>query len=159
MTDNQNRADRALEWFGQGYNCAQAILLAYGEQFGLERELALKLALGLEGGLGRTGEVCGAVSGACLVLGLEAGCREDASGAEGRKLANRRVREFSRRFQKRYGAVACRQLIGSDPGTRSGMLAATARRVFTRRCPEYVTGAAQILEEMLNGESETTREK
>lgn len=147
-----DKIDQSVELFRQGYNCAQAILIAYGEQFGLDRETALRLALGLEGGLGRTGEVCGAVSGACLVLGLEAGEQEDASGPEGRKLARRRVREFTRKFRERYGAVACRQLLGSDLSTHAGMMAARGKRAFSRKCPEYVTAAAEILEEMLDGD-------
>ena len=83
-----------MELFRQGYNCAQALLMAFGDSCGLERDMALKLALGLEGGLGMTGEVCGAANGACLLLGLDTGTREDPSGAKGRKLARKRVREF-----------------------------------------------------------------
>ncbi|MBW7998436.1 MAG: C_GCAxxG_C_C family protein, partial [Candidatus Glassbacteria bacterium] len=148
-----DRIEQSVELFRQGYNCAQAILLVYGGRYGLDRETALRLALGLEGGLGRTGEVCGAVNGACLVLGLEAGGQEDASGAEGRKLARKRVREFSRKFRERHGAVACRQLLGTDLGTHAGMMAARGKRVFSRRCPEFVAAAAQILEEMLDRKS------
>ena len=88
------------------------------ESFGLEPEMALKLALGLEGGLGKTGEVCGAANGACIVLGLDTGAaRGRPPQAGGRKLANSRVREFNGKFRERCGALACRELIGSEPQT------------------------------------------
>ncbi len=143
------KTEQAVELFGQGYNCAQALLVVFGEESGLDRELALKLAAGLEGGLGMTGEICGAANGACLLLGMSTGGSEDSCSKPGRKLARKRVREFLRTFKKECGAVSCRQLLGVDIGTKTGMAAAVGKRVFTHRCPHYVEVAARILEEML----------
>lgn len=151
------RIEQSVELFRQGYNCAQALLVAFGDSCGLERDMALKLALGLEGGLGLTGEVCGAANGACLLLGLDTGTREDPAGEQGRKLARKRVREFLRSFNKQCGAVSCRQLIGLDLGTTTGMAVAIGKRVLVRRCPEYVEAAAKILKEMLDGVNGVSR--
>jgi C_GCAxxG_C_C family probable redox protein len=159
LTDKSDDIKQTVELFRQGHNCAQAILLTYSSRFGLERELALRLALGLGGGLGRTGEVCGAVSGACLVLGLESGEHADASSPKSRKLARDRVRQFSSAFRERYGAVACRELLGVDLGKTAGMAVARGRGVISRRCPDIVEAAATILEEMLgpNGNGDTKK--
>ncbi len=144
------RIEHAVELFGQGYNCAQALLVAFGESCGLDRDTALKLALGLEGGLGMTGEICGAANGACLLLGLDTGAHEDPSGKQGRKLARKRVRELLREFGRECGAVTCRELVGSDVATRAGMAEAIGKRAFARRCPEYVEAVARILDGMLS---------
>jgi len=67
------KSEEAVSSFCDGFLCSQAILSVYGEEEGLERELALKLATGLGGGMGRTAHTCGAVTGAILVIGLKKG--------------------------------------------------------------------------------------
>ena len=68
-----SRAKEADKQFEKGYSCAPSVLPAYSEQFGLEKELALKIACGFGGGIGRTGRTCGAVTGAVIVIGLKHG--------------------------------------------------------------------------------------
>ena len=63
----------AMEKFVAGYNCAQSVLYAFGPELGLDGEISLKLATGLGAGMGRRGEVCGAVTGGILALGLKYG--------------------------------------------------------------------------------------
>jgi C_GCAxxG_C_C family probable redox protein len=145
------RIEQAVELFRQGNNCAQALLVAFGESCGLDRDTAHKLALGLGGGLGKTGEICGAANGACLLLGQDTGEREDPFGKQAQKTAQKRVREFLRSFKSECGAVNCRELVGADIATRAGMAEAIGKRVFARRCPEYVETAARILDGMLAG--------
>ena len=60
----------ALDYFEQGYNCAQSVLMAYSDLYEIEKETAAKLATSFGGGMGRLREVCGAVSGMFMVLGL-----------------------------------------------------------------------------------------
>ncbi|MCX5897676.1 MAG: C-GCAxxG-C-C family protein, partial [Proteobacteria bacterium] len=55
-----NCAERAADSFARGFNCSQSVLAAYAEQFGLTEELALKVAGGFGGGMGRMAETCGA---------------------------------------------------------------------------------------------------
>ncbi|MDD5183944.1 MAG: C-GCAxxG-C-C family protein [Paludibacter sp.] len=66
----EKRTDLAVNYFEQGYNCAQSVLMAYSDLYGIEEETAAKLATSFGGGMGRLREVCGAVSGMFLVLGL-----------------------------------------------------------------------------------------
>ena len=88
--------ERAEEFFRQGYNCAQSVLLAFGDITGLEDETALKLSSSFGGGLGRLREVCGAVSGACMALGMIKGYT-DPDDREAKKAQYRLVQDFAER--------------------------------------------------------------
>ncbi|MEA5144351.1 MAG: C-GCAxxG-C-C family protein [Oscillibacter sp.] len=70
---NQSKVNEALACFNDGFNCSQAILSTYCEEFGLDKKTALQLSCGLGAGMGRLGETCGAVSGAYLLIGLKYG--------------------------------------------------------------------------------------
>lgn len=72
-----NHADKAVELFGNNFNCAQAVFGTFAAELGMDEELALKIATSFGGGA-RKGELCGAVSGALMVLGLKYGhCHAD----------------------------------------------------------------------------------
>ncbi len=81
-----NQSERAIAYFKEGFNCSQAVFAAFAPQSGLEREMALRIAGTFGGGMGRLGEVCGAVTGALMALGLQYGCT-DAQNAEGKEEA------------------------------------------------------------------------
>ncbi len=145
-----NQIDQAVECFGKGFNCAQAILATYAEPLGLAREQALKLAEGFGGGLAGLGETCGAVTGALMVLGLKQG-RTRPDNPESKQATHRLVREFIRRFEARRGSVKCRDLLGCAIDTPEKLQVARDRKLFTTLCPSYVRDAAEILEAMLSG--------
>jgi C_GCAxxG_C_C family probable redox protein len=140
--------DRAVDCFGQGFACSQAILTTYGEPLGLPREQALKLAEGFAGGMAGLGETCGAVTGAFLVIGLKHG-RARPDDVEAKLATNRLVREFVRRFEARRGSVKCRDLLGCAIDTPEKLQAARDRKLFTTVCPGFVREAAEILEALL----------
>ena len=71
-----SRVEQAVSCFQGGFNCSQAVLSTYAQDFGLDREAALKLAAGFGGGMGRMAGTCGAVTGAFMVLGLKHGPTE-----------------------------------------------------------------------------------
>ena len=143
-----NRADTAEALFRQGYSCSQAVLAAFSEELGLDRESALKVAAGFGGGMGRMAETCGAVTGAVMVLGLRHGStRADDKAAK--EKTYERVREFVARFKALYGAVACRELLGCDISTPLGSQQARDQQLTTTLCPQFVRGAAEILEKLL----------
>jgi C_GCAxxG_C_C family probable redox protein len=142
--DNVNQA---ADLFEQGFNCAQAILAAYGKQFGLERETALKLACGFGGGM-RADQTCGAVTGAFMVLGLKHG-QTDAADRRPKEKTYELVRQFVEKFESRNGSVMCKELLGCDISTTEGMKAARARDLFVSFCPKMVRDSAEIVEQML----------
>lgn len=145
------RVEAAASCFEAGFNCAQAILSTYGLEFGLDRETALRVAAPLGGGMGRMGHVCGAVSGAYIVLGLRHGgtrSRRKASKAS-KERVYRFVREFADRFTARNGSTICRELVGCEIRTPAGRRRAREQHLFKTRCPRFVRDAAEIIEELI----------
>lgn len=134
--------------FGQGFNCAQAVLACSGEWFGLDRELAVRLARGLGGGIGNSGHVCGAVSGAVMVIGLATSGPNQTDPQLKQKTAAR-VRDFLARFKQRNKSILCRDLTGCDLSTPEGMQEARQKGVFDSVCPNAIRDAVQILGEIV----------
>lgn len=141
------KVDRAVKVFGEGHLCSQAILSVYGDQFGLEKETALKLAAGFGGGMAGTGQTCGAVTGALMVIGLALGHVEAKDNAAKARTYHTVVR-FMRAFEKAHGTVNCTELLGHDLGDPEGYRRAKQSGLFTTACPGFVESAAQILEEL-----------
>ncbi|MBI5741857.1 MAG: C_GCAxxG_C_C family protein [Nitrospirae bacterium] len=122
-------------------------MAAYGVKLGIDYGTALRLANPFGGGMGKTGETCGVVTGALMVLGLRYGT-SDASDKKADGLAYESGREFIRKFMKRNASLSCRELTGFDVRTRKKLTADRDRVIFDL-CPKYVLDAAEILEEML----------
>jgi C_GCAxxG_C_C family probable redox protein len=128
-------------------NCCQSTLTAFCEELGLDRKLALKLALGFGGGMGSMGKTCGAVTGAYMVIGL----KQDLTAADVDKikeLSRKLVRDFSGKFIDLHGSTECKDLLGCDlskPGERD---AARDKGLFDTVCPKLVHDAVEILEKM-----------
>ncbi len=140
--------DRAVTCFKKGLNCSQAILCVYGPRFGLSRETSSRLACGFGGGM-RVGQVCGAVTGAFMVIGLKYG-QAEVIDRESKDRTYRLVKEFADKFRSRNGSVICKELLGCDISTREGMKTAREKDLFNSFCPKMVQDAAEILEDMLS---------
>ena len=143
----ESKVNEVMEFFGngKGFNCAQAVFSIYCEYFGLDKETALKLSCGLGGGMGRLGQVCGAVSGACLVIGLKHGkfLPEDR---ESKEKTYALVHEFGERFVERNQTANCNELLQLDLRyADKHMIRERVREV----CPRVVKDAAEILESIL----------
>jgi C_GCAxxG_C_C family probable redox protein len=143
-----NRIENAESCFKQGFSCSQAILSTFGEQFGLDREVALKLAAGFGGGMGRMAGTCGAVTGGFMVLGLKYGATS-AEDRQAKELTYEKVREFAARFSERYGSSECRELLGYDINSPVEYQIVKDKELISTLCPNYVRDAAEILQEML----------
>ena len=144
-----SRAKEAESQFEKGYSCAPAVFSAYSERFGLETELARKIACGFGGGIGHTGKTCGAVTGAVMVIGLKHG-QADANDEESRQETHKLVKEFIDRFEALHGSVECRELIGYDLSNPVEFESAKASGVIERKCHGFVYDAARILEDILH---------
>jgi C_GCAxxG_C_C family probable redox protein len=143
-----NQVERALAVFEEGFSCTQALLSTYGPQFGLDREMALKVAGALGGGMGRMGQTCGAVTGAFMVIGLKYG-KTRAEDDQAKEKAYSLVREFADRFQSRNGSTVCSQLLNCDISTPEGRKLAEREQLYTTLCPKFVQDAAEIVEQIL----------
>lgn len=144
----EDRVELALRRFLGGFHCSQSVLEAYAADFGLDPELARRIAVGLAGGSTVGGE-CGAVAGAYLVLGLRHGRTTPAYGDVERETELwDRVRSFVAEFERRHGALNCRELLGVDAFSRDGYEEASRRNLFRTRCPNFVRDAVTILDSL-----------
>lgn len=141
--------EKAGQLFLEGFNCSQSVFTAFCDRFGIDEEAAKRISAGLGGGVGRQREVCGAVSGAAMVLGCIV-APTDGSDSESKKKNYELVREFSDRFRELHGSIVCREILvgkaknkGAVPDER------TAEYYKNRPCLKAVEDAAEILTEML----------
>ena len=141
-----NKQENALYLFNSGFNCAQAVFATFCEQYGIEKEKGLKLCGGFGGGV-RTGEICGAVSGAVLVIGLKYG-HADSSDTESKSFCNAKTVEFIKLFKEKTGSVVCREILGYDISTEDGMHAAHEKGLFKTTCADMVKISVETLEEL-----------
>ena len=143
-----DRIHESLYLFNQGYNCSQAVFSVYAEENGLDPDLARKIATSLGAGIGRTGNICGAVSGAILAIGLIHGMNRP-DDTEAREKSYQLTQDFMKTFTDRYGSVSCPTLLGYHLGIPAEREEAGRKGVVKDICPRLVQGAAEILKEIL----------
>ena len=107
-----DRTEKAAELFTSGCNCSQSVFAAFADEFGLEEELAKRIACGLGGGVGRMREVCGAVSAAAMVIGMRLG--------PDKTKAYPAIQEFCAKFKEKAGSIVCRELLEGTGATAGG---------------------------------------
>lgn len=139
----------AISLFKKGFRCSQAILSTYGAQFGLDQELALKLASPFGAGMGSLGNTCGAVTGAFMVLGLKYG-NSKVGDIKKKEKAYQITKEFVEKFKSRNGSIMCKELLDCDISTPEGRNKAFEDQLFIKVCPKVVQDSAEILEELLS---------
>lgn len=142
-----NATEKAVHLFEDGLNCAQAILTAFGEPYGLAPDTAKKLGRPWGGGLGRMGQICGAVTGAVILLGhAQNGALAEP---EARNKICASIKALIQRFEQRNGAVVCMDLLGADISTEEGQQRIKEEMLVKRLCPKFVEDASAILTELL----------
>jgi C_GCAxxG_C_C family probable redox protein len=114
---SEQASQRSLELFRSGYFCAESVLLAIAENQGIQSDLIPRIATGLCSGISRTGGMCGAVSGAIMGINLAAG---RSSPSESLEFSFTLTQKLISQFERQYGSVNCRQLIGCDLATEAG---------------------------------------
>jgi C_GCAxxG_C_C family probable redox protein len=143
------RAEIAEAKFLEGYNCAQSVLYSFSDDLGFDKNLALKSACGFGAGMGRKEEVCGAVSGGIMVIGIKYGRGEN----QDRSLMENtyaKTSELMDRFLAAHGSVNCRQLLGGcDLTTSEGQKEFKEKDLFNTVCKKCVRNVVEIIEDML----------
>jgi C_GCAxxG_C_C family probable redox protein len=148
MDSNQKKAGTL---FAEGYNCAQSVLASYARQFDLDPETALKLSAAFGGGMGRQGEVCGAATGALMVLGLAAG-NTSAIDKDAKERTYHLTRQFLSEFARQNGSIQCRELLGYQINRPEELEKARQQGLFTTLCPRLVEEASELLDQILADE-------
>ena len=146
MKDKQKEAEK---YFSSGYNCSQSVLSVFSKELGIDKNMATKLATGFGGGM-KKGEVCGAVTGALMVIGLKYGTSENAN-EEAKQNASVKVLAFQEEFVKQNGSLLCKTLLGYNLSVEDELKIIEEKGLFRSICPDLVKCSVAIVEE-LDGE-------
>lgn len=143
----EKMAEKARQNFLDGYNCCQAVLMAYSDIIGLDKETAATIASGFGGGMGRMREVCGTVTGMSMVAGFISPAA-DPSIKEDRTANYALVQELAGEFRTENGSIVCKELLGLAPRSHveSPEPSERTREYYKKRpCQELVACAARII--------------
>ena len=140
------RTDLSIVYHRRGFNCCQCVAAVFGDLTGLDEQKCLDLTAGFGGGCG-TGELCGAVAGGIIVLGLLTPVdMEDPVASKKRTVAL--GKELQKRFRERYGELRCADLLVNQVKTNE-MSPAAVRMGLTKHCDIMIVSVVEIVEEML----------
>lgn len=151
----EERIEKAVELFKEGYNCSQSVVAAFADLYGFTPEQALKVSASFGGGIGRMRQTCGAACGLFMLAGLETGCTE-GKNREGKEANYKVVQELAEEFRKRNGSLICAELLGlsKTAPTPATPEARTAEYYKKRPCVKMVEEAARIWCEYLSTNSD-----
>jgi C_GCAxxG_C_C family probable redox protein len=139
----------ALTTFANSYNCSQSVFSVFASDFGISRDLSLRLAGPMGAGIARRQETCGAVTGALLALGLKYGKGENGTD-EDKKRAFAVSQDFIKDFEAEFGSIVCLHLLDNNRmDTEEGAAAIEKEDMFRTRCANYVKYAVEKTEELL----------
>ncbi len=146
---NSRYAKKAMELFKEGYNCSQAVFLAFSDKYDIEEMQAVKIASSFGGGMGRLREVCGAVTGMFMVAGLLYGYDNPKANKE-KAEHYARIQELAAEFTKYNGSIVCRELLGLSVKKEAPVPDERTEEYYKKRpCVEMVGMAAAIMEEYI----------
>ena len=152
IIDVNERVERACGYFKSGYNCAQAVVMAFDDVMEQSPEMLARLTAPFGGGMGRMREVCGTVSGMTFLAGAISPS-VDPSNLEERMANYALVQHFAEQFRRENGDIVCRRLLGLEPmveRTETAMPSQRTEEYYKKRpCVEYVGCAARIVAEYL----------
>jgi len=140
-------SEKAAQLFLQGYNCAQAVAVAFCDVTGLDEKFTAKTISAFGGGMGRLREVCGAVSGMFMVLSYLYGYDDPNASSEKKQLYTR-VQELAGKFREINGSIICRELLNNPPSDPNPS-PRTAQYYAQRPCVRMVMTAADLLDEFI----------
>jgi C_GCAxxG_C_C family probable redox protein len=144
------RSELAAEYSAKGFNCAQSVLCAFCQDYGLDETTALRVATGFGSGMGRLCQVCGALTGGFMVIGLKHSRTQ--AGEQYKPVAETAyhlVHELATRFEARNGSAICGELLGVDLNDPEQHQQAREAGLFKTRCPKYIQDSVEILEDLL----------
>lgn len=158
-TKMSSRKEKGMELFMQGYNCSQAVVLAFADVLGMDWDEAARFSASFGGGLARLRHVCGTVSGMSMVAGMMT-ASSDPKNIQKKKENYEMVQRLAREFEERNGSIICRELlglgtehasVGREYQTGSVPEPRTKEYYDKRPCKELVGEACEIVEELLFG--------
>ena len=144
-----DRAIMARDNFLKGYNCSQAVVLAFSDLTGIDENSLLKLSSSFGGGMGRMREVCGTLCGAFIVLGLLYGY-DDPKAFDEKNTHYKRVQQIAKEFEKEHGSIICRELLGAMGRDSTPVSEKRTEEYYKKRpCPDFCYFTAKALEKYI----------
>jgi C_GCAxxG_C_C family probable redox protein len=144
-----NRTEIAVSKFVGGYNCAQSVLYAFCDELQIDKEMALKMACGFGAGMGRKEEVCGAVTGAIMAIGVKYG-RGEHDDKPLTEQTYQKTRVLIDQFTQRQGEFVCRRLLGGcDLTTEEGQKLFKENDLLNKVCKQCVQSAVEITSDII----------
>lgn len=147
----EERVNRAVDNFMQGYGCCQSVVAAFADIYGLDDNMAKRIAAGFGGGVGRLRMMCGAVSGIVILVGLDCG-QTEGSDRMGKSACYKVVQELLAKSKADNGSLICAELLGLKGPVPAGQYVAserTAEYYKIRPCADKVESAARIFAQYL----------
>lgn len=141
------KLSNAISTFKSGLNCAQAVLTAYSDDFGLDNNIALSISCGFGGGMGRLQKTCGAVTGAYMVLSIYSSGKYPENNAR-KEESYALIQKFSDKFKSIHGTTNCKTLLNCDINTAEGRQSAVDQGLFETVCEKCISDSILILEEL-----------
>lgn len=143
------RSEIASNKFSEGYNCAQSVFYSFCDVLNFDKHLALKMVCGFGAGMGRKEEVCGAVTGGIIVIGMKYG-RGENEGREATEITYKKTRELMNRFAEKHGTFICRKLINHcELTTKEGQKQFLEDDLLNKICKPCVQSVVEILEHII----------
>ena len=137
-----SHSEKAVALFKSGYNCAQAVFVAFSDVTGRDEKTALMLSSSFGGGMGRMREVCGAVSGMFMVAGQLYGYSSPTDN-DTKKEHYALIQRMAAKFREKNGSIICRELLGTNDSAPNPT-ERTDRFYKKRPCAELVAMCAEI---------------
>jgi C_GCAxxG_C_C family probable redox protein len=143
-----NKIENALLLFNGNYNCSQAVFASFSEVLGMEKEMALRIACGFGAGIARQQLICGAVTGAIMVISSKYGnyTEEDLVSKE---KTYQLIHHFSEKFLEKHNSIECNKLVGCNFNTEEGIKYYSENEIQKKICAECIKDSIEILEEIL----------
>ena len=140
------KKEKAIKYFRQGYNCAQSVFLTFAEDYGFDKETALRLSSSFGGGMGRLREVCGAVSSMFAIAGLEKGY-VSANNDEIKAKHYELIQNLADKFKQEHNTIICRELLGLPDGADEPIPSKRTEQDYQDRpCERFIETAVELIE-------------
>lgn len=141
-------SDKAKQLFLEGYNCSQAVALAFSDLITLDPIVISKTMSSFGGGLGRLREVCGAISGMAFVTGWLYGYSNPKDFSE-KKEHYSRIQEMANEFKNMHGSIVCKEILGIQ-GPNSSIPSERTKEFYAKRpCLRCIEDSALILDKYI----------
>ena len=142
-------SNRATDIMTQGHVCSESVLLAVCQEFDIQIDdrIIPRIASLFGGGIGNSGSVCGAVTGAVMALGL---LKEPGKTMEEMLENFSTAQEFRRRFEAEMKTINCRELTGLDLSKKEGIERLMQSDIPRKVCYPAVATAYRLVVDLIS---------